>query len=414
MRERRGTHPQDGNGEGSRHGMIFGGGATPDPPTMLRIADPSLSRKGRGVMVLLPLMLLLGASPAPPSNTLLTLDTQRQARAVDRDADRAGAQAAAASIAGLRARLIGLGRQESAGQRSVGGARAALTRLNLQEAELKVGMARNQQSLTQLLGALQMYARNPPPPLLVDPRSARDAVRAAILIKAITPELETRARAFSSQSEALKGLRRQADAQSGVLFQAESSLADREAQITDLIAQKQALEKQLYADAGAAQTDVQRLAARARSLGELVHVLDAHSPSSAGDDALPVRFTAPVQGVLAHGFGQPGGDPEHAKGVTWTTPPSAAVLSPLAAAVDYAGPLKGWGNVLILRAGDYHLVLAGLGEVGTEAGRTVAGGEPVGKMPGDTPHPALYLEVRRATRPVDPGRWLPDAGARTG
>jgi septal ring factor EnvC (AmiA/AmiB activator) len=70
--------------------------------------------------------------------------------------------------------------------------------------------------------------------------------------------------------------------------------------------------------------------------------------------------------------------------------------------------------VLILRSGDYNLVLAGLGEVGTEAGRTVAGGEPVGKMPGDTPHPALYLEVRRATRPVDPGRWLPDAGAKTG
>ena len=358
--------------------------------------------------------LLLGAAPVPPSNTLLTLDSQRQARAIDRDADRAGAQAAAASIASLRARLISLGRQESDGQRNVGGARASLTKLNLQEAELKVRMGRNQQSLTQLLGALQMYARNPPPPLLVDPRSARDAVRAAILIKAITPELETRARAFSGQSEALKRVRRQADAQSGVLFQAESSLADREAQITDLIAQKQALEKQLYADAGAAQTDVQRLAARARSLGELVHVLDARSPAAGADDALPVRFTAPVQGVLAHGFGQAGSDPEHSKGVTWTTPANAAVLSPLAAAVDYAGPLKGWGNVLILRAGDYNLVLAGLGDIGTEAGRTVAGGEPVGKMPGDTPHPALYLEVRRATRPVDPGRWLPEAGAKAG
>ncbi len=358
--------------------------------------------------------LLLGAAPTPPSNTLLTLDAQRQARAVDRDADRAGAAAAAASIASLRARLISLGRQESDGQRNVGGARAALTKLNLQEAELKVRMARNQQSLTQLLGALQMYARNPPPPLLVDPRSARDAVRAAILIKAITPELETRAKAFSSQSDALKHVRRQADAQSGVLFQAESTVAEREAQITDLIAQKQALEKQLYADAGAAQTDVQRLAARARSLGELVHVLDAHSQGTGGDVALPIRFIAPVQGVLAHGFGQGGGDPEHAKGVTWTTPPGAAVLSPIAAAVDYAGPLKGWGNVLILRSRDYNLVLAGLGEVGTEAGRTVAGGEPVGKMPGDTPHPALYLEVRRATRPVDPGRWLPDAGAKAG
>ena len=330
-----------------------------------------------------------------------------------RDADRARAEAASASIARLRAQLIALGRQESSGQRSAGGARAALARLNLQEAELKDRMGHNQQSLTKLLGALQMYARNPPPPLLVDPRSARDAVRAAILIQAITPELETRAQSFTAQSEALKRLRRQADAQSGALFQAESGVAEREAQIADLIAQKQVLEKQLYADADLAQSDVTRLAARARSLGELVTTLDAHD-AGAGGGAPSLRFVAPVQGEQTHGFGQPGGDPERAKGITWATAANAAVLSPAAAVVDYAGALKGWGNVLILRSGEYRLVLAGLGEVGTEAGRSVEGGEPVGKMPGDTPRPTLYLEVRRASRAVDPGRWLPPTGPASG
>ena len=366
------------------------------------------------MLLVLLMVLLLGAAAPAPSSTLLSVDAQRQARTMDRDTDRSRAHAAAASIAQLRARLMLLARRETDGQRSVGGARTALGRLNLQEAELKVRMGRNQQSLTKLLGALQMYARNPPPPLLVDPRSARDAVRAAIMIQAITPELESRAKGFTAQSEALKRIRRQADVQSGVLFQAESSVAEQEAQISDLIGQKQALEKQLYADAGLAQTDVQRLAARARSLGELVHVLDARVPSGGDAEALPARFTAPVQGVLARGFGQAGGDPERAKGVTWTAAASASVLSPAAALVDYAGPLKGWGNVLILRAGNYHLVLAGLGEIGTEAGRTVAGGEPVGKMPGDTPHPGLYLEVRQATRPVDPSRWLSDAGPKAG
>jgi murein hydrolase activator len=350
-------------------------------------------------------LLLLGAAPAP-SNTLETLDAQRQARAIARDADKAQAATAAAAIAKLRAQLVALGREEASGQRNAGGARTALGRLNLQEAELKARMGHNQQSLTRMLGALQMYARNPPPPLLVDPRSARDAVRAAILIKAITPELEDRARTFAVQSQALKRIRRQTDAENGVLFQAESRVAEREAEIADLIVQKQALEKQLYADAAAAQSEVQKLADRARSMGELVSTLDARDGGGSGD-ALPVRFTPPVQGPLAHGFGQPGGDPERAKGMTWTTGANAAVLAPAAAVVDYAGPLKGWGLVLILRAGDYHLVMAGLGELGTETGRTVAGGEPVGKMPNDTPHPELYLEVRQAARPVDPARWLP-------
>ena len=375
---------------------------------MSRKARPSLFWKGRGV--LLPsALLLLAASPAPPPNALVTLDAQRQARALARDADRTRAATEAAAIARLRDQLVSLGRLESQGQRSAGGARTALGRLNLQEAELKDQMGHNQQSLAKLLGALQMYARNPPPPLLVDARSARDAVRAAILMKAITPALEDRARTFAAQSEALKRVRRQADVQNGVLVEAESAVAEREAQITDLIAQKQALERQLYADAGSAQADVQRLAARARSLGELVHSLDLRDGAAGPGDASPVRLVPPVQGPPAYGFGQSAGDPERAKGITWTTPPNAVVLSPLAAVVDYAGPLKGWGNVLILHSGDYHVVLAGLGEVGAEAGRTVASGEPVGKMPGDTPRPSLYLEMRQATRPVDPARWFGDS-----
>ncbi len=356
---------------------------------------------------------LLAAAPLPPE-TLRTVDAQRQARAVARDADRVRAQGAAVAVARLRAQLISLGRQETDGQRNAGGARASLARLNLQEAELKDRMGHNQQSLTRMLGALQMYARDPPPPLLVDARSARDAVRAAILIKAITPELERRAQAFAAQSQALKRVRREADAQNGVLFQAESGVAEREAQIAELIAQKQALEKQLYSDADAAQTDVQRLAARARSLGELVRTLGARDAGGDAADTLPTRFVTPVAGELARGFGQASGDPERAKGVSWTARSNASVLSPLGAVVDYAGPLKGWGDVLILQAGDYRLVLAGLGEVDAEAGRTVAGGEPVGKMPGDTPRPSLYLEVRRANRPVDPARWLASPGQRPG
>ena len=351
---------------------------------------------------------------APP-----TLDAQRQARAVDRDADRAGAQAAATRVRALQGRLVALGAQEQDGRRTAGGARTRLQQLNLQEAELKLRMGRNQQSLTRLLGALQMYQRNPPPALLVDPHSARDAVRAAILINAITPELARRARAFTLQSEALKQVRRQADAASGILFQVQSATADRQARIEDLIDQKRALEAQLHDDAAVAGADVQRLGARARSLGELVHTLGAHDDSADAEDAdaaLPARLTAPLQGVPVHDFGQAGADPRRSEGLTWSADPDASVLSPVAASVDYAGPLKGWGLVLILKAGDYHLVLAGLGSVSAEAGRTVAAGEPVGRMPQAggpaQARPELYLEVRRAARPVDPARWFAAAPAK--
>jgi septal ring factor EnvC (AmiA/AmiB activator) len=208
-------------------------------------------------------------------------------------------------------------------------------------------------------------------------------------------------------------VRRRADVQSGALFQAESAKADREAKIDDLIAEKQALEKQLYADADAAGADVQRLAARARSLGELVSTVDVRTPALRPADVapLPTRFTPPVTGVLVHRFEAPGGAADEVKGVVFAASANATVLAPAAGMVEYAGPLKGWGEVLIVRAGNARLILAGLGQVGTEAGRLVAAGEPVGKMPGDTDRPTLYLEVRQASRPVDPARWLPQASA---
>ncbi len=354
--------------------------------------------------------LLLSAGPAPagaPAN----LAAQGQARALDRDTARDRAHAAGQEIERLRRQLIAMGREEASGERTVGGARSELRQLDLQEAELKMRMGRNEQALTRLLGALQMFQRNPPPPLLVEPHSARDAVRAAILIKAITPALETRARAFSVQAEALKRVRRKADEANGLLFQAQSDVADHQARIEDLIGQKRALETQLYADADAADGDLRRLAARSPSIGALVGALDRRNAVAGALQAeLPASLTSPVQGVVTRRFGQKRADAPadrlHAKGWTWSTDPGAAVLSPVAAQIDYAGPLKDWGLVLILNVGDHHVVLAGLASADVVTGGKVAAGEPVGRMGAGPARPELYVEVRNGTTPVDPARWF--------
>jgi septal ring factor EnvC (AmiA/AmiB activator) len=263
------------------------------------------------------------------------------------------------------------------------------------------------------LGALQMFQRNPPPPLLVDPHSARDAARAAILIQAIAPELERRSREFAAASEQLKALRRRTAAASGSLFQAESDLAERQAKIQDLIDQKRALELQLRSDAEVADSDVRRLAARARSLGELVTGLDAREPAvrdlaAHGASSLETTavFTPPVAGPVARRFGDVGPDPLRAKGWTWTADPGAVVVSPASARVDYAGPLKDWGLVLILRFGQDHLVLAGLSRVDVDTGMSVAAGEPVGRAASGSGPSEVYLEVRHGTTPVNPATWF--------
>lgn len=302
-------------------------------------------------------------------------------------------------IEALRRELIALGQAEQAGQGDAWGQRARLEALNAREAAVKGRIERNRGQLARLLGALQMHQRNPPPPLLVNPRSAKDAVRAAILIRAVTPELEARGRTFAEEAENLAKVRRGAAVASEALFLAESDLADRRAEIERLISEKRALEGRLFPGEAAAQAQVRALAARATSVGELVEELAEATAPAAGP---PDRFTPPV----------PGASSRRAQGWSWAAEPGATVLAPAVGAVDYAGPLKGWGQVVILRiGGGYRLVLAGLESVDVGVGRTVASGEPIGRMrlsPAgqETASPELYLEVRNRTNPVDPARWL--------
>jgi septal ring factor EnvC (AmiA/AmiB activator) len=116
----------------------------------------------------------------------------------------------------------------------------------------------------------------------------------------------------------------------------------------------------------------------------------------------------PVAGTIAARFGGKLDSGLRADGLAWRTDPGAPVQSPAAAVVAYAGPLNGWGQVVILRAsGGCHMVISGLGKVTVTAGQTVAAAFPLGTMPTDGhTQPELYFEVRLNSGPVDPARLM--------
>ena len=135
-----------------------------------------------------------------------------------------------------------------------------------------------QSRLARLLGALELFRRDPPPALFVNPQDVRDAVRAAILIRAIAPQLEQRTATLKAQTLALQRVRRAVDTASEDLFTSESDVADRKAKIEALIAAKAALEGRDTADAQAASQDIDALNARARTLRALSQGLAVAEP----------------------------------------------------------------------------------------------------------------------------------------
>ncbi len=245
-----------------------------------------------------------------------------------------------------------------------------LERLNVRETVLNAEQGRNLNRMARLLTALAQFRRDPPPALLVSPGDATEAVRAAILVKAVTPELQKRAKLYAAEATEIARQRRLAAVASEALFTSDSELAERR-------------ERLEATPPGAA-------------------------PVESGPITPPIRLLRPVKGEIVQRYGDVLTGGGEATGVTLAAEHGAQVGAPDAGLVQFVGPVKGWGVILILRlAGGYHLVLAGLDRTSVGVGQSVAAGAPVGWMTDGRNSPSeLYLEVRERGSPVDPARWL--------
>ena len=362
-----------------------------------------LAAMRRGVIISMVGLFGLGGLAAAADVTALR--GELEAKSTARDDARAQGQQLRQDIAKLDAQLTELRAVAAAGAQGLTAKRARLDDLNQQEAALRSDMGRNEGALAALLGALELYRRDPPPALLVSPRSAQDAVRAAILVRAMEPELSARAAVFRTKADDLQRVRRGITGLSEDLFTSESALADGRAQIEQAIREKTDLERQMDAEATNAERRAQSLTQALQAAGVSPQAL---SRAEAGPSGPPASLLAPASGALIRRFGQasPGG--QTSDGLTWRTGAVAAVRAPAGGIVQYSGQLKNWGGVLILNVGGgYQIVLTGLDKITVATGRPVRAGESIGAMaqtPGGAPE--LYLEMRKEGAPTNPERWF--------
>jgi septal ring factor EnvC (AmiA/AmiB activator) len=254
------------------------------------------------------------------------------------------------------------------------GGAGKLADLNLRETALNAEQGQNLNRIARLLSILVQMRRDPPPALLVSPEDAKDAVRAAILVKAMTPELQRRAQAYADEATEIARQRRLAAVASETVFMADSVEADHRLELVPE--------------------------------GEMR--IKPRNEDYTGPLVPPTELLAPVEGEIVQAFGERAVGGGATRGLTLRSAGNASVRAPGAGLVQYVGPVKGWGVILILRmSGGYHLVLAGLDRSAVEVGQSVAAGATVGWMPdGRQSSSELYFEVRQRGDPVDPGRWM--------
>src|SRR5208282_3178827 len=299
----------------------------------------------------------------------------------------------------------------------------------------------------RLLMALALLARDPPEALAFSPDTPVNSVRGGILMGRALPPLEQRARDLGSQISSLRALRAEISSTEERARAERAGLAREQNQISGMIAQKQALLAQTRQGAAESGKRQAALAAKASDLKDLISRLEEeraahdaqatrtasrppagetlaqnlamHAPPPVTPDPTRPRDIRPISQAMGHmavpatgtlvlHFGdamQAGAAPS--KGLTFETRPGAQVVAPFDGKVLFAGPFKGYGQILIIGHGDgYHSLLAGLDRVDGSVGQWLVAGEPVGVMSQGSQKPRLYLELRHDGQPINPLPWL--------
>ena len=114
----------------------------------------------------------------------------------------------------------------------------------------------------------------------------------------------------------------------------------------------------------------------------------------------------PARGPVVTAYGEQMSKGVTSKGIIIKTRSQAQVISPYDGTVIFAGPFRGYGNLIIIEHGQGYLsLLAGLEEVDCELGQMLLAGEPVGQMP-ESGDARLYVELRKDNHPVNPLTWI--------
>ncbi len=352
-------------------------------------------------------LFLVSSADATQATKLRDVERRRAAAVTEQRRASADARQAAASIESLDRKLVAAARSRAATEAAIAAAEQDIRDLMARERALAEGATKASATLEHALIALaraeSRYGDDVPVTVAIAASAGRDAA---------AQSLDTRAAALETRRTRMALAERRAE-----LAVAQARLDSERAGIEALLTEQRARRATLSSLADAAGSRVRALAREARSLRDLVARSVAarrSAPASAtkSGPAAPVsrasltRLT-PAAGEVVRRFGQTGAAGA-AAGMTIRTRPGAQVLAPAAATISYAGPFRGYGNVLILDVGnDYAVVLTGSSSLLATAGQHVLAGQPVAEMSRDASSaPELYVEVRRGGQPVDPGRWL--------
>lgn len=403
-----------------------------------------------------------GQAPAPqaPSERQSELrgltDTLRRS-----EAEQARLRSEIAGLRGDRARLgaelIKSAEQVRQSEERIAAAEIGLREVLASESALRRSLEARRGLIVEVLAALQRMGRKPPPAVVVRPDDMRQAIRAAIVLGHVLPEIRVEAERLVADLGELMRLRQTGEAERLRLTEERDAIQGERARLAALVEARQSQIEGSEKALAAERARIDGLSKQSQTLKELIARAEAENEASQraldqarkdapaaapGQDGAALAASAfkdtgrlspkiafadargllapPVFGPIERGFGAADGFGGTERGLTIAAAPEAVVTAPCDGWVLFAGPYRSYGRVLILNAGGgYNFVMTGLQHTSVEIGQFILAGEPIGSMGpaetkiGDaTARLPLYVELRKDNQPIDSAPWWMKPGDR--
>ncbi len=335
-----------------------------------------------------------------------------------------------------------------------------LQKIDGRQEALRASLHDRRALIGEVLLVLQRMHRRPPPAVLAEPEDILKALRAAMAMGAVLPQMRAEIVRLQKDLGELVELREAAQNQRAGLARRRDELTAQRANLEQMIEERRAASQQMTSERAAQEERARKLAEQATSIKDLIGRMEKESSaarmaSQAAKDAearreaadaqasreqrakalaqpfrdparlapavgfadLKGKLQLPVVGPFARRFGEHDGYGGVERGNSLQVRENGLVSAPCDGWVVYAGPYRSYGGLLIINAGGgYYVVLAGVARINVGIGQFVLAGEPVASM-GDgsvktaatvaigAKQPILYVEIRKDGNSIDPSPW---------
>ena len=322
---------------------------------------------------------------------------------------------------------------------------------------LQQSLSAEDKNLIVTLYALQNLALKPTEALFVQPLEPVEIIRSAMLLRETVPFLAEQANDIKKKLNEIEQKKQSIEQQMLKIAGNKANLEKEHAQMRKLMSQKAYKNKQLKSQTQETQKKIKQLASQAKDIKELLDKLErdrqerlrlerarqeqqekerrqleayrkeneelqktadtksddlikfkpsAITETAVGFSKAKGRISKPARGSIVVSYGEETSKGVTSKGISIATRPQAQVISPYDGTVIFAGPFRGYGNLIIIEHGEgYMSLLAGMDSMDCEVGQMLLAGEPVGQMPNNSSD-HLYVELRKDNKPIDPRAWI--------